>query len=156
MIKITVPNFDAVRDELTKALNKFNSDEFVTVGIHETDNARPEGILTNAQLGAIQHFGNDRIPARPWLDVGVASVNDEILDTIAASLEDGEDISQLLNRVGVVAVAGVQNYIDELSSPANAPSTVARKGADNPLVDTGEMKQSVTYNIQTGRPSEGL
>ncbi|QGH75045.1 hypothetical protein RostovM3_00035 [Vibrio phage Rostov M3] len=58
--------------------------------------------------------------------------------------------------MGVVAVAGVQNYIDELRSPANAPSTVERKGADNPLVDTGEMKQSVTYNIQTGRPSEGL
>jgi hypothetical protein len=155
MINVTVPNFDNVREELTKALSKMSTDKFVTVGVHESDTNRGES-MTNATLGAIQHFGNDNIPARPWLDTGVASVTDEIVDTIADSAEDGESIEQALERVGVVAVAGVQNYMDELQSPGNAASTIAKKGDDNPLIDSGELKQSVTYKVTTGKPSEGL
>lgn len=156
MISINVPNFDKVRDELNKALSKLKTDDFVTVGVHESDNARVGDTMTNARLGAIQHYGNDRIPARPWLDTGVASVTPDIVDTITDGIEDGLGMDQILNRVGVVTVAGVQNYMDELDTPANAPSTVAKKGDDNPLIDTGELKQSVTYGITSSKPSEGL
>lgn len=198
MININVPNFDKVREELTKALNKLKTDSFVTVGIHESDNARAGDNMTNAKLGAIQHYGGSinhpggtsygyaseknmiagkvrflktgtghaemgvtgahviTIPPRPWLDTGVASVTPEIVDTIADSIADGEPMEQILNRIGVVAVAGVQNYMDELKSPPNAPSTIAKKGSNNPLIDTGELKQSVTYAITSKKPTEGL
>ena len=156
MIKITAPDFNSIRDELQKALSELKTDDFVTVGIHEDENARAGDVMTNAKLGAIQHFGNDKIPSRPWLDVGVASVNEEITETIADAIEDGLPLEQALNQVGVVAVAGVQEYMTDLSSPANAESTIARKGSDNPLIDTGELRQSVNYKITSGEPSEGL
>lgn len=198
MININVPNFDKMREELTKALNKLNTNKFVTVGIHESDNARAGDGMTNAKLGAIQHYGATinhpggtsygytskkdmiagkvrflksgtghaemgttaahtiTIPPRPWLDTGLASVTPEIIDTIVDSIADGELMDQILNRIGVVAVAGVQNYMDELDSPPNAPGTIAKKGSDNPLIDTGELKQSVTYAITSNRPTEGL
>jgi hypothetical protein len=155
MINITVPNLDKVMNDISKELAKVTTDKFVTVGVHQDDNARPDQ-ANNAQIGAMNHFGTDRIPARPWLDVGVASASQEVLDTIAEAIEDGEQMDVALNRVGLVAVAGVQNYMDELSSPSNAPSTVKRKGTDNPLVDTGELKQSVNYKITNTKPSEGL
>lgn len=155
MINITVPNLDQVMNDISKELAKVTTDKFVTVGVHQDDNARPDQ-ANNAQIGAMNHFGTDRIPARPWLDVGVASASHEVLDTIAEAIEDGEPMDVALNRVGLVAVAGVQNYMDELSSPANAPSTVKRKGTDNPLIDTGELKQSVNYKITNTKPSEGL
>lgn len=155
MINITVPNLDKVMNDISKELAKVTTDKFVTVGVHQDDNARPDQ-ANNAQIGAMNHFGTDRIPARPWLDVGVASASQEVLDTIAEAIEDGEPMDVALNRVGLVAVAGVQNYMDELSSPANAPSTVKRKGTDNPLIDTGELKQSVNYKITNTKPSEGL
>lgn len=155
MINITVPNLDQVMNDISKELAKVTTDKFVTVGVHQDDNARPDQV-NNAQIGAMNHFGTDRIPARPWLDVGVASASHEVLDTIAEAIEDGEPMDVALNRVGLVAVAGVQNYMDELSSPANAPSTVKRKGTDNPLIDTGELKQSVNYKITNTKPSEGL
>lgn len=155
MINITVPNLDKVINDISKELNKISSKRYITVGIHQDDNARPDQ-ANNAQIGALNHFGTDRIPARPWLDVGVASGSQEILDTIADGIEDGEHIYPIMNRVGLVAVAAVQNYMDELSSPANAPSTIKRKGDDNPLIDTGELKQSVTFKIRNNKPSEGL
>ena len=155
MINITVPNLDQVMSDISKELAKVTTDKFVTVGVHQDDNARPDQ-ANNAQIGAMNHFGTDRIPARPWLDVGVASASQEVLDTIAEAIEDGEPMDVALNRVGLVAVAGVQNYMDELSSPANAPSTVKRKGTDNPLIDTAELKQSVNYKITNTKPSEGI
>lgn len=155
MLNVTVPNLESVLNDITKELSKVTTDKFVTVGIHQDDTARPDQ-ANNAQIGAMNHFGTDKIPARPWLDVGVASGSQEILDTIADGIEDGEHIYPIMNRVGLVAVAAVQNYMDELSSPGNAPSTIKRKGDDNPLIDTGELKQSVTYKIRNNKPSEGL
>ena len=156
MININVPNLDAVLNELSKELSKVTTEKFVTVGVHQDDNARPSDTMTNAQIGALNHFGTSDIPARPWLDVGVASASQEIVDTIADAIEDGEPMDVALNRVGLVAVAGVQDYMDELSTPRNAPSTIAKKGDDNPLIDTGEVKQSVTYKITNTKPSEGI
>lgn len=156
MINVSVPNMDKVLNDVSKELAKVTTDKFVTVGVHQDENARPSDTMTNATLGAIQHFGNERIPARPWLDLGVASSSQEIVDTIADAIEDGEPMDVALNRVGLVAVAGVQDYMDELSTPGNAPSTIAKKGADNPLIQTGELKQSVTYKITNTKPSEGI
>ena len=38
----------------------------------------------------------------------------------------------------------------------NAPSTIAKKGSSNPLIDSGAMRQSVTYSVSPTKPSEGL
>ena len=61
MIKMTTPNtselMQLLRSEIKDALG--NVDQFVTVGIHEDENSREEGVMTNAQIGAINHFGND-------------------------------------------------------------------------------------------------
>lgn len=156
MINVSVPNLDAVLNELSKELSKVTTDKFVTVGVHQDDNARPDDTMTNAQIGALNHFGTENIPAAPWLDVGVASVSQEIIDTVDEGIEDGESMDIVLNRVGLVAVAGVQDYMDELRTPSNAPSTIAKKGADNRLIDTAELKQSVTYKITNTKPSEGI
>jgi len=49
----------------------------------------------------------------------------------------------------------VQEYMTNLKSPANAPSTIKRKGSANPLIDTGQQRQSVTYSIG-GKIVEGM
>ena len=156
MINSNVKGFNQALNQLNKDLSKITTKKYVTVGVHEDENARPDGGINNATLGAVQHFGTDNIPARPWLDVGVESAAGEIVDTMEEGIEDGLDAITILNRVGQVAVAGVQNYMDELSSPANAQSTIDRKGTDNPLIDTGELKQSVNYDVVSSKPTEGI
>ncbi len=96
------------------------------------------------------------IPARPWLDVGVASGNQDYIKIIADGLKRGQNPDQMLNMLGVVAVAKVQQYMTELRSPPNAPSTIKKKGSSNPLMDSGALRQSVTSKITTGKPEEGL
>ena len=52
--------------------------------------------------------------------------------------------------VGKIAAfhAGViQEKIVSIKSPPNKPETISRKGSSNPLIDTGLMVQSVTWEI---------
>ena len=157
-INIRVPNLQAAVNQLRKELAEYRGDSYVTIGIHE-GSAQPEsGDLTMAQLGAVQHFGSEdgRIPARPWLDVGVESGTQEILDTIRSAAGKGLPLDAVLEQVGVVATGAVQEYITELRTPENAPSTIERKGSDNPLIDTGAMRQSVSYAVTRDKPTEGI
>ena len=154
MIKFDIKNAQQARDQLDKALRDYMTNKFVTVGVHEDDNARPDDTsINNATLGAIQHFGNDNIPPRPWLDVGVASGKAEYLEIIA---ENPNDPELALQQVGVTAVGYVQQYMTDLSEPPNAASTIKAKGSANPLIDTGLLRQSVTFTVTTGKPTEGV
>lgn len=97
-----------------------------------------------------------KIPARPWLIPGARSGNDEYLKIIETTIAKGGTAEEALDKVGVVAVAMVQKYMTDLSSPPNAPSTIKKKGSSNPLIDSGAMRQSVTFKIESGTPTEGL
>jgi len=48
--------------------------------------------------------------------------------------------------LGEKAVADVKNKIDAISEPPNAQSTIDKKrGSTNPLVDSGLLRQSVSW-----------
>ena len=162
MLKITTSGTQNAKEEMAKAIKQLITDKFVTVGMHEDSGMHPvdgeEDPITNAQLGAIQHYGSGdgNTPPRAFLDVGVASGNAEYLKIIADTLENDGDIDQALEQIGVVATAKVKQYMVALSAPPNATSTIMRKGSMNPLIDTGALVQSVNYAVQTGKPVEGI
>lgn len=153
-IKIT--GLQQAQDALKKELDKLRGGKFALVGIHESAGSTADGELTMAQLGAIQHFGNDKIPARPWLDIGVEQGAKEYIETIKEGIADGLTGDQILEQVGNLAVGYVQQYVVDLKDPPNAQSTIDKKGSSNPLIDTGAMNQSITYTIAGKKPEEGL
>jgi hypothetical protein len=157
-ISTKITGIQSAQDALRKELAKIQGDKYVTVGIHEGAQAVDDGSMTMAQLGATLHFGtnNGRIPARPWLDVGVASGNEKYANIIKRGFENDKSVDDILETVGVVAVGKVQSYMTDLRTPPNAPSTIKAKGSDNPLVDSGALRQSVTYAIQQGNIEEGI
>jgi len=60
---------------------------------------------------------------------------------------DGRSPDRSLRRLGSVAVGDVQRTIRDIKQPPNAPSTIRKKGSDNPLIDTGRLRQSIEYAI---------
>ncbi|WP_050450511.1 hypothetical protein [Bordetella bronchiseptica] len=147
---------EATRRALKKEIDKLRTSHYALVGIHEAAGIEPESELTVATLGAIQHFGNKHIPARPWLDKGAESGVKEYLDTIREGVVDGLDSKQIMTRVGVEAEGAIKQYITDLDTPPNKPSTIRKKGSSNPLIDTGNMRQSVTSTVARKKPQEGL
>lgn len=53
-----------------------------------------------------------------------------------------------LERLGAKMVGDIQKKIRNLQSPPNAPSTIAAKGSSNPLIDTGGLRQRITYKVE--------
>ena len=156
-VNISVHGMQAAMAQIKKELDRLGGGKFVTVGIHQGAADPAEGDLTMAALGATLHFGDGgKIPPRPWLDTGIEAGASLIAGTIAQGASANLDLDQILEQVGVVAVGAVQEYMTELQTPPNAPSTIAKKGSANPLIDSGILRASVTYAITTDKPSEGL
>lgn len=154
-MSIKITGLQIAQDALRKELEKIKSG-YALVGIHEDAGTAEGGEFTMATLGAVQHFGNDRIPARPWLDVGVEQGTKEYLEIVEEGVAAGLDGKKILSQIGAVAAGYAQQYITDLKTPPNAPSTIKKKGSDNVLIDTGAMRSSVTWTVVGKKPEEGL
>ena len=55
------------------------------------------------------------------------------------------DLSIMAKRLATRIIRDTQTTINELMYPPNSPSTIRRKGFNNPLVDTGTMRDTMTW-----------
>jgi len=101
-----------------------------------------------------------KIPARPSLVPGIDSGMEDYINVLKKGVKEtvdkNKDLDKSLNAVGQLAVGNVQEYMVALKTPANAQSTIRRKGTNNPLIDNGLMKSSVTYKLSKTKTKEGL
>ena len=65
----------------------------------------------------------------------------------AKVLRGNEKAQQAFREIGTDVQKKVQKRIDEGQFVPNAPSTIKRKGHDHPLIDTGTMRDSISYTI---------
>lgn len=132
----------------------------VLIGIPMSTTERPDGEITNAELGYIHEYGapEANIPARPFLIPGVESVKGKALElmkkAIIADLENKPKLrDKILNQIGLMCAAAVKDKIDTGPFTPLAPSTVrARKDKTaQPLIDTGNLQNSITYVIREAK-----
>mgnify|MGYP001381330246 CR=1 FL=1 len=106
-----------------------------------------------AQVAAIHEFGSPerRIPERSFLRSAIRERQAEIIRLNKVSLVKiirGQLTSeQALNQLGEMAKGSVQQKIRGGDFAPLRPSTVKRKGSSKPLIDTGQMVQSVSYVV---------
>lgn len=164
-MSVKLIDFQLAQNELKRELEKFRGSQYATVGIHEDAGNHPDSGMTNAQLGALLNYGNPHntlfgnpapIPPREWLIPGVQSATPDVLDIIRSGIEKGTDITTILEQVGAIAAGATQQYMTDLKDPPNAPYTIEQKGSSNPLIDTGALRASVTYNVTSEKPEEGI
>lgn len=149
MIKISTRGAQRVKNSIRRAASRMRPSAHVTVGIHEEEGQHSNGI-SNAQLGAAHHFGTDDLPARPWLDVGVSQGTEKYSEAISGALMGGRSYEDALEAVGALAAAEAQVYLTNLDNPPNSPETQRRKGSNNPLIDSGQLRASVGHKVQKG------
>lgn len=106
-------------------------------------------------IAASNEFGTDNghVPERSYLRDTVDNGVEEILDDLQAAVVavlGGADLDAELGKVGEKWAGRVKIAIRDKSAPPNAPATVAAKGADNPLIDTGRLRNSITWTIHRG------
>lgn len=108
-----------------------------------------------ATKAAAHEFGTARIPARPFMRPTVAEKKRPWLDQLAqgskAVLRGEAQPAQVLEAVALRAAGDVAKKIKTVNTPPLSPKTVKRKGFDKPLVDTGQMIQSVTGVVEKAK-----
>lgn len=109
-----------------------------------------------ALVAAVNEFGSPEngIPERPFLRTGIRENYPRITRLNVRTLRqvtDGEmTASTALGLLGEIAVGGVKAKIAAGGFVANAPSTIKAKGSDKPLIDSGSLRQSITYKVEEG------
>lgn len=92
------------------------------------------------------------IPERAFLrngyDLNRGKVAGGAENAMPAVLDGSMDTDSFLKMVGLILSSSIKDYATSLDSPPNHPFTSNQKGSSNPLVDTGDMINSITYEVE--------
>jgi phage gpG-like protein len=143
-----------VAQRLAKALEALRG-RYVRVGVPDSEQALGSP-LSMAQVATINEFGSSdgRIPARPFLQRGLerskkeaATMLTKAIDRLGSPAEVRAKADRILGRVGAYVAGQVKQGIADGGFAPNAPYTIKRKGSSMPLINTGLLRQSITWLV---------
>lgn len=142
--------------ELMKSLEELKK-KSVLVGIPEEKATRPElgEKINNAELAYIHTNGSPirNIPARPFIEPGIESKKEQIGEKFGQAIKNGltgKDPIPELEKAGMIGQNAARGWFTNPANnwPPNSPKTIAKKGSNKPLIDTAEMRKSITYVVR--------
>lgn len=140
-------NFDS--KAINQLLDDAKSGAYLTVGIPPEE---PE----LAEIAIWNEYGTSTIPERSFfrstLDRKAWDYDLKLNKMIDDVIRGKTTLYKGLMRFGRSVVKDIQNTIDRFTVPRNAPSTIARKGFDQPLIETGAMRDAITATVETEKP----
>lgn len=143
-----------ILDELKKA-----QESYVKVGFQQGSETKTQrkGMRTQVpglsmpQIAAQNEFGTKYIPARPFMstavDLNLNMINNYISKQYELILAGKTTTNKALGLIGQMMTGLIQKRIRQIVLPPNSPRTIAIKGSSKPLIDFGQMIQSVSYVV---------
>lgn len=119
-------------------------------------------MISNAELIYIHTNGSPLkgIPPRPVIEPAITepSNRDLIVGQLKLAAEAAltgrqDHVTMFLGRAGQLAENFCRKWFTDPRNkwPANRPSTIKRKGSNRPLIDTGELRKSLTHIVVEGK-----
>lgn len=146
--------------EILQALMTLTKDNLsVKVGVLADDQLHPGDSIGAAGLAAVHEFGSQsrKIPERSFLRKTLFMKKDEYnawvernKDGIMADITKGNFYFSVLPKIGSLWVSYVLECFKTGGFGSWAPNsaeTVRRKGSDKPLIDTGALRRSITFEV---------
>jgi hypothetical protein len=104
--------------------------------------------------GAVHNFGSvsQNIPARPWLtegaNEGVDKYKQVARNKVPRVMDGTMTVQNYYNLLGEIGKSEIQKYIRNGDFVPLAAATIEAKGSSKPLIDTGQMRNAVTYEVK--------
>lgn len=141
----------------TKNLSGFNNlkkqfnnaeNEIVKIGFpaKKSETLSEEDGVTALFKATVNNYGLGT-PKRPFMDITFAQNIDKYRMLVRKYFRKIPQ-NQVLAKVGNLALSDLRMTIKNFNAPRNSDYTIAKKGADNPLIDTTHMIDSTTYSIE--------
>lgn len=140
-------------DEIMRALEKIAAEMGggeVSAGFMEGSNY-PDGtpVAAVAFWNEMGDPANNR-PARPFFRQMIEKESPTWVSKFSnAAQATGLNAKQALGMMGEDIRGALEQSITDFTSPGLAQSTIDAKGFEKPLIDTGHMKNSISYEVKT-------
>jgi hypothetical protein len=131
----------------------------VFIGVLSSGKAQEShGLATQVDVATWNEFGVtidgvEHVPERSFLRATIDLKHAEITKRAATELgkvfTGKQSVTDAYERIGAAAVGIVQDRIAAGIAPDNDPATIERKGSSTPLIDTGQLRGSITYEVRT-------
>jgi hypothetical protein len=127
----------------------------ILMGVLDGDRPHGDDAFTISDLAAWMEFGTENIEARSFIrayfDEHEDELREELKKLLPSVLLGKRSKEQVLEIIGMRAVAGIQARISAGIAPPNKQSTIDRKGSSTPLIGkTGLLRASVTHKVVMG------
>lgn len=131
--------------------HKNEDGEYRTYEGEDISNAEP---IETAELAKELSYGTSNTPPRPFLEEGIRSKQAELVKALETEAEKALNGGQAnWNKVGTMAVGAVQEFVRGDYYRTNVPNsdkTIEYKGSDKPLIDGGNLIQSLQFIVRDG------
>lgn len=134
------------KGSLANALAKYKDmNASVRVGVLE-DATYPDG--TNvAQVAFWNEYGTATTPSRPFFRYTVNENRKNWVLSVKNLMKMHNDPQKVMGLMGEHIKGQIVQSIVTWSDPPNAPYTVAKKGFQKPLIDSGQMSRSISWEL---------
>ena len=124
--------------------------------VHEDPHGENTEALTVVDVATKHEYGDPEngIPRRSFIRDYVDHNRRELeerLQRVGQEVIKGRDLAEALETFGLLAVGEIQTRMAQGIAPPNSAATVARKGSDTPLIDTGQLRSSITHKVSSSR-----
>ena len=97
-------------------------------------------------------YGTRRIPSRPWIAIATdehKGWQSEVKSQMFVVMSPQGTVADSLGKIGKQMKTDIRNVMGDKGKLArNAPATIARKGHDLPLIDTGKLRDAIDYEVK--------
>lgn len=131
-----------------------------SMGLNKLEVGLPSGgshsgtSLSMHELGMVHEYGSPtrNIPARPFIQPSIKDNTDKYKKLMRKQagllLFRQTSLNNALSLVGEVAKADIQKYMLSASFTPLSAATIEKKGSSKPLIDTGQMRNAITYEVK--------
>lgn len=116
------------------------------------DSGKASNGASYVDIATWNEYGTRRIPSRPFIRIS-ADTNKAAWSKMAQQavndVIDGDSPREAAKVIGHRMVEDIRKVFGDTSKlKDNAPSTIAKKGRNEPLVDSGEMRRRVNFRVE--------
>lgn len=154
-------DIDRGEKEILRQVAEMKKKPYVKVGIlGNAGNHKETGTPVVLYAGANEFGTKDgRVPERSFIrstmDQQRRNLNAETEKLVKQISQGRQTVMSVLKILGLSIQSKIRKKITTLSSPPNRPSTIAKKGSSNPLIDTGQMRSSINFEVVKDGRLEG-
>lgn len=156
--KVHITDRDKGYKALVKTVFEFEK-PVITVGIHAAEGQQvyEKGSGQKASVVDVATFNEfglgvpERSFVRAWYDNTTEENKAFIVQQLQLVIKGKITKDQALERMGLKFQSAMQQNISDGGNPpfqANAQSTIDRKGSSSPLIDSGQLRSSITFSVK--------